>query len=450
MLKKNDEIQLEITDVNSLGSGVGRYEDMAVFVPMTAIGDTILCRIVKVCRSYCYGIISSVITPSPDRYDRGCDVYKKCGGCTFRHISYEAEKRIKLKGIQDAFRRVGGFEQIPFDVFIGCEDTDRYRNKAQYPLAQKDGRIFCGFFSAHSHRVIECDDCLLQPKIFSEITAFCTGSFMENHLSVYNEESGKGLLRHIYIRQGHHTKEIMVCIVATGRHKALDRLAKEIMQRFPDIRSVVLNINPDRTNVILGKECITLGGKDHIEDIMCENRIRLSPHSFYQVNTAQAERLYEKAAEYADAAGTELLDLYCGTGTIGLFMARQAKSVTGVEIVPQAVDNAKENARINGIENAVFTCADAAKAAQDYAKRGKHPDVIITDPPRKGCDELTLSSMVKMAPKRIVMVSCNPQTAARDIKYLTENGYEMQKISGVDLYAGTAHVETVVCLDKKK
>ncbi len=428
---------------------------MAVFVPSAAVGDIINCRIVKVLSSYAFGIIDEMIRPSADRADRGCEVKKTCGGCVFRHISYAAEIRIKENTVKNAFIRLGKFseEEFEFLPILGSDITDRYRNKAQYPVSEdKNGRVICGFYAQRSHRVIPCEDCLLQPKIFSNINAEILAFANENHIPPYNEETGKGLLRHIYLRRGYHSGEIMVCLVCTrADKKAFAPLADSLMKKFPDIKSFILNINPDRTNVITGKKCVTLGGNDSITDIMCKNRISISPLSFYQVNTPQAERLYAEAGAFAELTGNEdVLDLYCGAGTIGLSLASRAKHITGAEIIPEAVENAKANAAANGIANADFICADAGKAAKIFAESGRSPQVIITDPPRKGCDELTLDSIVKMSPDRVVMVSCNPATAARDCRYLADRGYRLRKVRAADLFPGAGHVETVALLIKSQ
>ncbi len=448
-MKKNDITELEITDVTLEGSGVGRHEGIAVFVPFTAVGDRISCRIVKVCRSYCFGIIEKLISPSPYRTDRGCAAYGKCGGCTFRHISYEEEARLKQHAVREMFTRIGGFDPASYteEDIIGADMTDRCRNKAQYPVAvHPDGTAYCGFFAQRSHRVIECEDCLLQPQIFSDIAQACIAHINRYRIPVYDEVTGKGIVRHIYIRQGYHTGEIMLCIVAARRFD-MEALAAELAALFPRIRSFILNINSDRTNVIMGEKCITVRGSSFIEDIMCGRRIRLSPLSFYQVNTAQAERLYAKAQEYVEPAGKDILDLYCGAGTIGLSMEGFAR-LTGAEIVPQAVENAHFNAQANNIANAEFFCADAGETAKRLADEGRLPDVIITDPPRKGCDEQTIDAMVQMHPERIVMVSCDPSTAARDCRRLADKGYTLQKLCTVDLYPGTKHVETVCLLGR--
>lgn len=453
-IKKNDIITLDITDITGEGNGVGKFEGMAVFVPETAAGDRIKCRIVKVLKSYCFGIAEEIITPSESRFDRGCQVKKTCGGCIFRHISYESEKKIKQDMVKNAFTRLGNFSEDSFEMphIMGCAETDRYRNKAQYPVAaDKDGKAVCGFFAKRSHRIIPCTDCLLQPEIFSDILNFIMEYVNSRKLSPYNETEHTGILRHIYLRRGHHSGEIMICFVVRKKaDRELSPLAEKLMKKYPDVKSVIMNINPARTNVIMGEKNITLAGCDTINDIMCGNEITLSPHSFYQVNTPQAEKLYGKAKEFASLSGCEdVLDLYCGAGTIGLSLADCAKHITGAEIVAQAVENAKQNARRNNIRNADFICADAGQAAKILADEGRKPDVIITDPPRKGCDELTLDSIIKMSPERIVMVSCNPATAARDCRYLANEGYILKKVQAVDLFPAAGHVECVILMEKQ-
>lgn len=450
MLKKNEVIALEITGMTSEGNGVGRHEGIAVFVPLTAVGDKITCKIVKTEKSYCYGIIEEIKEAAPCRTPADCEVYRQCGGCCFRHFGYEEELRIKDNIVRDAFRRIGGID-TEFEEILGCESRDGYRNKAQYPVADKDGQAVCGFFAKRSHRIIPYTDCRLQPPIFREITDFIISYINENKIPAYNEQTGKGSVRHIYLRRGYHSGEIMVCIVSakniSGEIKPLCNLLTE---KFPDIKSIVVNLNPAKTNVILGERIINLYGDGYIRDIMCKNKIRLSPLSFYQVNTPQAERLYAIAKEYANLDGGErIMDLYCGTGTIGLSMADKAGSLIGVEIIPEAVRDARFNAAENGISNAEFICDSAGKAARKLSERGELPDVITVDPPRKGCDEETVAALLKMAPKRIVMISCNPATCARDVKLLCESGiYRTVKARAVDMFPGTGHVETAVLLSK--
>lgn len=449
-MKKNDYIPLEITSLTNEGNGVGKAQNgMAVFVPFTAVGDKLNCKIVKTAKSYAYGIVDKIEYASEQRCESDCGAYLKCGGCSFRHISYESELVAKQEFVKSSFERIGKLS-VQFEEILGCEDIFGYRNKAQLPVASVDGRAVCGFFSKRSHRVMPIYDCKLQPKEFFEIVDFVLDYQNEKGITCYDESTHSGLLRHIYIRQGANTKETMLCLVTTKKTDCYNELAKAVCERFENIVSVVLNINPDKTNVVLGKTCVTLLGKDTITDIMCNNKIEISPLSFYQVNTVQAQKLYEIAAEYADLSGEEtLLDLYCGAGTIGLSMANKVKRLIGVEIVRPAIENAKRNAQINGIENAEFICADAGKAANELLKKGEKIDVIIADPARKGCDKLSLDSMIALSPKRIVMVSCNHATAARDCAYLEQNGYKAVKCRAVDLFPRTTHVECVTLLEKE-
>ena len=449
-LKKNDLIDLEITDISNDGNGVGHYNGIAVFVPAVAVGDVIECRIVKVRSSFCYGRTEKLKHPSQDRVESDCPVSKHCGGCSFRHISYEAECRAKDKFIRDSFDRIGKLSP-EYMEFCGCKDTDLYRNKAQYPVADDNGKAVCGFYAKRSHRVVEYTRCRLQPVIFSEIVEFIMGYVNDRHIPAYNEISLTGLLRHIYLRRGAYSGEIMVCLVVTDLKKAsvFDKLAILLKEKFSDIRTVVLNENPKNTNVILGSRMKAIVGDGTINDTMCGNNISISPLSFYQVNTHQAELLYKKAGEFAQLShDSTLLDLYCGTGTIGLSMARQVKKLIGVEVIQAAIDNAKANAKANDITNTEFICGDAGKIAQVLYERGERPDVIIADPARKGCDRASLEYMAKMSPDRIVMISCNHTTAARDCAILAELGYTCDKVMGFDLFPRTSHVECVVLMSR--
>ena len=448
-MNKNDIITLEITGLTSEGSGIGRSpEGIAVFVPKTAVGDVIEARILKVLSSYAYGKIERIITPSPDRIENDCPVFGKCGGCVYRHITYSAELSAKERTVRDAFERIGGLAP-EFLPICGSEKTERYRNKLQMPLAKdENGNIISGFFSERTHRVIAVDDCKLQPQIFSEIVDFLKQECKKLKISVYTEQAHEGVLRHIYLRKGEKSGEICAVIVAKRKVPEFSKLASEIKKKFPGITGVVLNVNPDKTNVILGERELTLCGKADISDEMCGASFEISPKSFYQVNTPQAKNLYAEAEKYAEPQGKTLLDLYCGVGTIGLSMAGKAAKVIGAEIVPEAVENARRNAKTNGFENAEFICADAAEAAARLAENGLSPDVILLDPPRKGCDGETLAACVKMRPERIVMISCNPATAARDCKYFSENGYAVEKVRAFDLFPRTRHVECVVLMTK--
>ena len=450
MLKKNDDITLEITDITNEGNGVGRYEGAAVFVLYTAVGDVIKCHIVKDNKSYFYGIIKEMISPSPHRAENDCPAYKKCGGCSFRHFSYEEECRVKQKILSDAFMRIGGLEP-EFESFQGAQTITGYRNKAQYPVAEVNGRAVCGFYAKRTHNVSEYHRCALQPEIFADIVDDIIEYVNKKGIKAYSEQTHKGLLRHIYLRQGAHSGETMLCYVLTDTDKqsSFTEINEYLMNKYPDIKSIVFNENKTTGNKILGGKTVTAFGNNNIYDIMSGNKISISPLSFYQVNTYQAERLYIKAAEYAEInSDSTLLDLYCGAGTIGLSMAKRIKKLIGVEIIPQAIKNAKYNAALNGYDNCEFICGDAGKIAKILYDRGERPDVIIADPARKGCTRDTLEYMKMMSPDRIVMISCNPATAARDCAILAELGYKAVKVTGFDLFPRTTHVECVVLLEK--
>lgn len=448
-MDKNQIVILEITDITSEGNGVGRSDGMAVFIPETAIGDIIEARIVKVLKNYAYGKVEKIIKPSEDRIISDCSYFPKCGGCSFRHINYESELKIKEKFVYDAFTRIGGIN-AEFLPILGCDSPDKYRNKAQYPVGTENNRSVCGFYAKRSHRIIAGNKCKLLPNIFSHIAEEIIEYAVKNNIKSYDENTSKGLLRHIFIRQGYHSKEIMVCFVVTKASAVrFSGLCKILSEKYHDIKSIVMNINPDNTNVILGKKTVTLWGKNKIQDMMCGNNINIAPESFYQVNTNQAEKLYAIAANFADFKGNEtLLDLYCGAGTIGLSMASKVSKLIGAEIIPQAVENAIENAHNSNVHNAEFICSDAGKAAKKLVNYGVKPDVIILDPPRKGCDNETLNAVLKMNPQKIVMISCNPATAARDCSYLCQNEFSVEKIQAVDLFPRTTHVECVVLLTK--
>ena len=449
VLKKNDIIPLEISEITGQGSGIGRADGMAVFIPHTAVGDKIEARILKVKKSYAFAKTETLLEPSPIRTEPDCKWSAKCGGCVFRHISYEEELKIKQRRVFDALTRIGGLEDfIPHNI-IGCDDPDGYRNKTQLPVGRdKNGDLLMGFYGSHSHRIVGNGDCRLQPDEFNILAKVVREWIEEFNISVYNEELHKGLLRHLYMRKGFSSGEIMVCLVANG-----DTLPheKELINRLTscnkNVKSIVLNINREKTNVILGKECRTIYGSGHITDKLCGLRFNISPLSFYQINHDQTEKLYGLAARYAGLSGKELLiDLYCGAGTIGLSMAKKAKKLIGVEIIPQAIENAKENAMLNDIDNAEFVCADASQAAKQLAERGTSPDVVVIDPPRKGCDNSVIEAIAVMSPKKIVYVSCDPETLARDLKIFDSLGYSVKDVTPVDMFPRTAHVETVVWL----
>lgn len=446
MLKKNDEIYLTVKSCTVQGSGVCDHDGMTVFVRGAVTGDRVLAHIIKVKKTYAVGIIKKLVQRSPMRAKKFCPIAEKCGGCCFAHIKYESELEIKAQQVADNFKRLGKLDITPAPI-IPSPSAERYRNKAQYPVGS-DGRFATiGFYAPMTHRIIDCADCLLQPKEFSEITDIFRNWIREKKISVYNEADGLGIIRHIYIRKAVVTGQIMVCIVANSDSIPHAEALIEQLKEIDGLVSVILNINRDKTNVVLGKECKTLFGSDYITDELCGLKFNLSPLSFYQVNHDGAEILYNKAKEYAALTGSEtLVDLYCGTGTIGLTMAKDVKSLIGVEIIPQAIENAKENARLNGIDNAEFICADAAQAASTLLERGVKPDIVILDPPRKGCDEALIKTVAEMSPERVVYVSCDSATLARDCQRFAALGYRTLAATPVDMFPHTAHVETVALL----
>ncbi len=451
MIEKNQSYVTLIEDLTLDGNGVCRIDNFAVFVPMTAVGDEVRIKIVKVLKNYGFGIVEEIITPSEDRTEIDCPAFKQCGGCSFRHISYDAELKLKEKAVKDAFTRLGGFD-LSIEGILPSEKTENYRNKAQYPLGVENGEVVSGFYAKRSHRIVKSDNCKIQNERFSKIANWILEFIKDRNISVYDEKTHKGLLRHIYLRIAEKTGEIMVCLVSSKKKAPfLKEFSEEIKNIFPDVKSVVLNVNPENTNVILGRDYEVLSGSETIKDIFLDNEFLIAPASFYQVNKPQAERLYEKAFEYADFKGDEtLLDLYCGIGSIGLSAYKKVKKLIGVEVVPQAIENAKKNAELNNAKNTEFICGDAKKAAKELLQKGLKPDVIIIDPPRQGCDKEVIESITQMAPQKVVMISCNPSTAARDTKLLCENGYKLIKYTAVDLFPRTSHVETVVLLSREK
>ena len=453
-LQKNQILTLRIERLSSDGSGVAHSADgEAVFVPGTAPGDEARVRIVKDCGRYAFGILDELLTPSPDRVSVDCPVAGPCGGCSLRHLDYAAELRAKQESVLDAFRRIGGLEVPVLDI-LPSPDADRYRNKVQFPVGiDKNGVPCIGFYAGRTHRIVPCPDCKLQPSVLNEIGNALCAFFAQQGIRPYDEQSGKGLVRHIFLRRGAHSGQIMVCLVCTrAKLPHAEQLCTALRGQFPAISTILLNVNAKSTNVILGSENHILYGPGYIEDTLCGVPVRLGPLSFYQVNTLAAERLYGVAAQYAQLTPDDtLLDLYCGMGTIGLSMAEQCRELIGVEIVPEAIESAKANAARMGEAVAAksrFFCADAGQAATQLAAEGLHPDIVMLDPPRKGCDEATLSAVARMAPRRVVYVSCNPATAARDAAWMEMNGYHAEKVQPVDLFPRTKHCECVLLMSK--
>lgn len=450
-IKKNDIVKLDITAMSSDGSGIGRIDDLVVFVPNTAVGDVVRVKIVKVLKSYAFGRIEQIITASEDRIKNDCPVFKKCGGCAYRHLSYAAETKCKAQQVFHNIKAIGKTNlDFTDDILCNFDKTERYRNKGQYPVGTNEkGEIIFGFYAPRSHRIIPIEDCALQPKVFSEILCEIKGFLIEKRISVYNETTKKGLFRHIYLREGSVSGEIMVCFVVNGEtFTDKNELCERLAFKFPQIKSIVLNVNRTENNVILGEKCITLWGSDTISDIMCGLTVKLSPLSFYQVNHDMAERVYRLAGELAEPKGDEtLLDLYCGAGLIGLSMAHKVKKIVGIEVVPEAIENAKQNAQDNNIKNAEFFCGDASLIGK-LLEDGYRFDIAIVDPPRKGCSADVLEALSQSGARKIVYVSCNSATLARDIDILSQKGYSAKKVIPADLFPRTIHCETVCLLSK--
>lgn len=449
-ISKNCIIPLTIESLSSDGSGVGHYEGKAIFVPATAPGDILQARIVKDMGRYAFAIVEEMQQPAACHIPPDCPVYKPCGGCCFRHLDYAQEAKSKQGFVADAFSRIGGLD-VPVLPLVASPLENRYRNKVQFPVGlDADGNVVAGFYAGRTHRIVPCQDCKLQPQQLNGIAEFVCNFLQQHGIPPYQEQSHNGLVRHIFLRKGWHSGEILVCLVINGTKLPFaDEFCTQLREIFPDVATIILNVNQQKTNVITGKQNIVLFGPGYIKDTMSGVPVQLGPLSFYQVNTSGAETLYQIAREFAQLEpGDTLLDLYCGMGTIGLSMVEDCKELIGVEIIPEAVASAKKNAAAMGVTNARFLCADAGKAATQLAQEGLHPDVICLDPPRKGCDQATLDAVLTMAPRRIVMVSCNPATAARDCRYLADRGYQPIQVQPVDLFPRTKHVECVVLMTK--
>lgn len=450
---KNQILTVTVESLSSDGSGVAHSEGQAIFIPGAAPGDTARVRIVKALKAYAFGRIEELQSPGPGRCEVDCPVAAPCGGCGLRHITYAAECEAKTRFVKDAFTRLGGLD-LPVLPVIGAELTDRYRNKVQLPVGtDENGHLVTGFYAGRSHRIVACADCKLQPEWMNLLAARACTLLEQAGASAYSEETHKGLVRHLYMRQGWHSGERLLCFVLNGKGLPNERTVCETLQKEFALTAVLINTNTERTNVILGKKTRTVLGSGFIRDTLAGVELQMGVHEFYQVNTPAAEVLYAKAREYAALRPTDfLLDLYCGMGTIGLSMLPDCGQLLGVEVVPQAVDGAKATAARLGLtaDEADFRCQDAGQAAAALASEGKHPDVIVVDPPRKGCDEATLTAIAEMAPRTVVMVSCNAATAARDTRWLTEHGYKAEKVQPVDLFPRTRHVECIVRLTRNE
>ena len=451
--RKNDIVTLEIVDCGTDGEGIGKADGFTVFVKDAVIGDTVTAKIMKAKKNYGYGRLMEILKPSPYRVDPICPSARQCGGCQLQAVSYEEQKAFKEKKLRGHLERIGGFKELPMEPLIGMDEPYHYRNKAQFPVGRnKEGRIVTGFYAGRTHAIIENRDCALGIPQNKEVLDRVIAHMEKYNIAPYDEMTGKGLVRHIFVRYGFFTGELMVCLIINGQDLPHQKEMVEKLGEIPGMTSISLNINKKRNNVILGDKVKTIWGKEYITDKIGDISYEISPLSFFQVNPHQTWKLYSKALEYADLHGEETVwDLYCGIGTISLFLAQKAKFVRGVEIVSAAIEDARRNARLNEIDNVEFFVGKAEEVLpREYEKNGVYADVIVVDPPRKGCDEMLLKTILKMQPKRVVYVSCDSATLARDLRFLCDNGYELKKVCGVDQFPQTVHVETVCQLVLRK
>lgn len=450
-VEKNKEYEMNIEDLGVNGEGIGKIEGYTMFVSGALPGERVRIKAVKVGKSYGYGKLLEVKKASPDRKIPLCPYFPRCGGCQLQHLSYPAQLDFKRKLVQDALQRIGGLEGVVVNETIGMKEPWNYRNKMQFPVGMNKNGLAIGFYAPRSHDIIDMDRCYIHHPVNDKIISIVRDYINKFHIPPYDEHSHEGIIRHIVSRTGFKSGEIMVIIVTKGEELPYkDDLIKSLTENIPQIKSIVQNINSKRTNVILGSQNKVLWGKAYIYDYIGDLKFKISPLSFFQVNPVQTEVLYKTAVDYAGLTGREtVIDAYCGTGTISLFMARKAAKVLGVEVVPQAIEDAKQNARENRIENVEFQCGDAEELIPELFKQGLQPDVIVVDPPRKGCSEKLLEAIAYAKPDRIVYVSCNPATLARDLSYLSKNGYQVQKVQPVDMFAQTSHVESICLMSKK-
>ncbi len=474
-IQKNDELELFIEDITTEGEGVGKIDGLALFVKDAIIGDKVRVKVMKMKKSYGYARLMEILTPSWARVEPACPVARQCGGCQLQHMKYEEQLKYKENKVKNCLERIGGIQvrkveedtlgedfterteksTAVFEPIIGMEEPFYYRNKAQFPVGRdKEGRLVTGFYAGRTHSIIDTPCCCIQAKVNEKLMAEVKEFLEEEGIKPYEEKNHKGLVRHILTRVGFATGEIMVCLVLNGEILPASGKLVERLKKIEGMTSICININREKTNVILGKQVKVLWGKGYITDFIGQVKYQISPLSFYQVNPAQTKRLYETALDYAGLTGNEIVwDLYCGIGTISLFLAQRAKKVYGVEIVPQAIEDARKNAEINGIQNVEFFTGAAEEVLPQKYKESNgemKAQVIVVDPPRKGCDERLLETIAQMEPERVVYVSCDPATLARDLKYLVGRGYEVKRVRACDMFGQGVHVETVVMLSHKK
>ncbi|WP_251942695.1 23S rRNA (uracil(1939)-C(5))-methyltransferase RlmD [Staphylococcus sp. Marseille-Q5304] len=450
-LQKNDIHRGRVIDLTHEGHGVIKIDRYPIFIPQALIGEEIEYKVIKVKKNFAIGKLLNVLKESEDRVEPPCVYYYKCGGCQLQHMTYEAQLAMKKEQVVNLFHRKGGFEDVIIHDTIGMENPWRYRNKSQIPVGtNKDQQAIMGFYRQRSHQIIDMDECLIQAPIHQEIMNKVKQWFNELNVSIYDEQKKQGLMRHVVIRTGHYSGEVMVIFVTNGKKfKESNIFVERLQEAFPQIVSIKQNINTSHSNVIMGPQSVTFIGKDTLQDTLSEVEFKMSDQSFYQINTEQTEHLYQRALDYANLQGEEIvLDTYCGIGTIGLYMAQQAKHVYGVEVVQDAIDNAQDNATKNRFNNTTFVCGKAEEVILKWKAQGIKPDVVMIDPPRKGCDETFLNTVLELNPKRIVYISCNPSTQQRDAKILDQQ-YKLKQITPVDMFPQTTHVETVAQFDRK-
>lgn len=449
-VKKNEIVTLTFEDLTHEGNGVGKINGYPLFVPYGLPGEEAIVKVIKVNKNFGYGKLLEVKKKSKDRVEPPCNVFYKCGGCQIQHMSYDLQLQMKHNQVKNVMKKIAHLEHVPVHPVLGMKDPWRYRNKVQIPVGEKDGELITGFYRMRSHDIIDdMETCVVQDELNDRAVHAVRRIANRLGIEAYDEENHRGVLRHIMVRTGQETGDTMIVLVTRTEHLPHEEeLVRELTETFPHVKSIVHNINDRRTNVILGRKSKVIWGEEHIYDTIGDIRFAISAHSFYQVNPPQTKVLYEKALEFANIDKDDVvIDAYCGIGTISLFLARKAKKVYGVEVVPEAIRDAKNNAALNGIENVEFVVGEAEKVMPEWKEQGLDPDVIVVDPPRKGCDPDFLQAMIEMEPKRIVYVSCNPSTLARDLRILEDGGYETKEVQPVDMFPQSMHVEAVVKLE---
>ena len=447
-IQKNDYIDVVFEDLTHEGSGVAKIDGYPIFVPYGLPGEKAKIKVTKLNKGYGFGRLMELYEESAERVEPPCPIYKQCGGCQLQHLSYEGQLRAKEKMVRELMARIGKLEEVNVLPVLGMNEPWNYRNKAQVPVGEMEGGLVAGFYAKRSHEIINMEECLIQFTENDEMIRLVKGICEKHGVKAYNEKQHKGTLRHIMVRTGQVTGELMIVLVTrTPDMPNRRKIVEEIVEAVPNITSIIQNVNTKRTNVILGDQTITLWGADVISDYIGDIKFEISPRSFYQVNPVQTKVLYDKTLEYADLSGNEtVIDAYCGIGTISLFLAKKAKKVYGVEIVPEAIEDARKNAALNEITNVEFEVGEAETVIPNWYKQGIIADTLVVDPPRKGCDENLLKTIAAMKPKKVVYVSCNPATLARDLRYLEDNGYKTVEVQPVDMFPQTMHVESVAKL----